>query len=172
MDNPASIGLDNSKTFENFSVSVATAPKAAFAFEVSKLFIGKYSASENPLLLVGIGTEKRHLLHAIGNRAVKQGITPVRDMKADYFWRECAEAKDARGSLSLRNYSGLALFLMEDVHLVAGHPRAEERLFCIFNELFDRRIRMAFTSEYLPDEISSIYERLASRLEWGRIVEI
>lgn len=163
-------GLNKDLRFENFPLSSGN----DLAYETAKAFIVPASRIGNPLFMCGGSSEERtHLLHAIGNYAREHSRSIIKYVDSEVFMNEAREAK-AKGKLAplLRKYEAYGVFLIDNVQVLARSEAIQEVYFKLFNNLYDRRSRIAMTSDVCVDCMPSLHERLASRFEWGEVIEI
>lgn len=158
-------------TFDSFIVGEANRFAAAAARNVA----ARPGRSFNPLFIYGgVGLGKTHLLHAIGNEALRlhPGLR-VLYTAAETLFIELIQAIERNTRLQFKNkYRGLDLLLLDDVHYLVGKERLQEEVFHIFNTLHDSSSQVVFTSDRPAIDIPTIEERLASRLGSGLVVDI
>lgn len=158
-------------TFASFIVGESN----RFACAAAKNVAARPGQSFNPLFIYGgVGLGKTHLLHAIGNEALRQhpGIR-VLYTAAETLFIELIQAIERNTRLQFKNkYRGLELLLLDDVHYLVGKERLQEEVFHIFNTLHDSSSQVVFTSDRPAIDIPTIEERLASRLGSGLVVDI
>uniref|UniRef100_A0A7C4CCQ8 Chromosomal replication initiator protein DnaA n=1 Tax=candidate division WOR-3 bacterium TaxID=2052148 RepID=A0A7C4CCQ8_UNCW3 len=158
-------------TFDSFIVGESN----RFACAAARNVANRPGRSFNPLFIYGgVGLGKTHLLHAIGNEALRQrpGIR-VLYTAAETLFIELIQAIERNTRLQFKNrYRGLDLLLLDDVHYLVGKERLQEEVFHIFNTLHDSSSQVVFTSDRPAIDIPMIEERLASRLGSGLVVDI
>ena len=160
-------------TFENFVVGSSN----KFAYNAARAVAEAPGMSYNPLFIYGqSGLGKTHLLYAIAHKVhenhpeyrvvyiksedfVNELITNLR--RQEYYMQEFRD-----------KYRNVDLFLMDDVQFIAGKDRSEEELFHTFNTLHEQKKQIVFTSDRPPQEMLRMEERLKTRFEWGRSVDI
>src|SRR5690606_10821588 len=64
------------------------------------------------------------------------------------------------------------VLLLDDVQFLAGHDKAQEEFFHIFNMLFQKGRQIVVTSDRPPKDIAQLDMRLRSRFGQGVIVDI
>jgi chromosomal replication initiator protein len=128
----------------------------------------------NPLVIVGAsGVGKTHLLHAIGNLLVAQGLGVVACLSAEEFTGELIEAIDRDAVSKWRSrFRRIDAFLLDDVQLVAEKDRSQEELFFLFNLFLESSRQMVFTSAVPLPELRGLEPRLRTRLEGGLVVDL
>ena len=127
----------------------------------------------NPLFICGgVGLGKTHLLHAIGQAATAHHINVI-CVSAEQFTNEFVNAVRDRKTDEFRSkYRNAGMLLMDDIHFIGGKEQTEESFFHIFNELHHANRQVVLTSDQPPKSMTSLTERLRSRLEWGLLVDI
>lgn len=166
-----SSGLNPKYTFESFVVGSNNELAAAAAQAVAKT-PGK---SYNPLFIYGgVGLGKTHLMQAIGNRILKDGLfQQVLYVTTEKFTNEFIRAvRDNRGDSFKNLYRGVGVLLIDDVQFLAGKEQTQEEFFHTFNALHQTNKQIILSSDRLPKEIPAIEERLVSRFEWGMIADV
>ncbi|HEX9166508.1 MAG TPA: DnaA/Hda family protein [Gemmatimonadales bacterium] len=130
--------------------------------------------SPPPLLLVGeSGAGKTHLLHAMGNLFVEQGQRGVACLGAYAFAGQVREAGEA-GALPAwrRRFRWASALLIDDVHLLATDPAAQEELAALMDQLAAAGRPMAFTTAVPVAELTGVSPQLLTRMAGGLIVEL
>jgi chromosomal replication initiator protein len=157
--------LNPKYTFESFVVSSCNRLAHAAASGVAEK---PGLCSYNPLYIYGgVGLGKTHLLNAIGNSALGQGLKVVY-VSAEQFTNEFINSLRERKTDDFRQkYRNTDMLLIDDIQFISGKEQTEESFFHIFNELRDSDRQIALTSNCPPNSIPLIEERLRSRLEWG-----
>lgn len=69
-------------------------------------------------------------------------------------------------------YRNLDVLMIDDIQFISGKPSTQEALFHLFNELYQSKKQIVFTSDCHPKEIDNIDERLTSRFQSGLTVDI
>ena len=124
------------------------------------------------LLYAGSGLGKTHLLHAIGNSALRQGRS-VLYVTSEQFTNEFVSAINRRAMREFRDrYRGVNLLLLDDVQFLAGKEQTQESLFHTFNDLHQAGSQIVLTSDRAPQTITPLEDRLRSRFLWGLVADI
>ena len=158
-------------TFDNFVVGPSNRMAHSAAIAVSKTPGQVY----NPLFLYGPpGVGKTHLLYAIANGIRK--INPNANIvyiKGDQFTNELVDAIKNGKNVEFRNkYREADLFLIDDIQFIAGKEFTQEEFFHTFNTLFESHKQIVMTSDRKPSDMSTLEDRLRTRVEWGLIMDI
>jgi len=131
--------------------------------------------SYNPLFLYGgVGLGKTHLLHAIGQHVVshKKGAR-VTYLSSEKFTNEFIDAIQNNQLVRFRKrYRQTDVFLIDDIHFLAGKERIQEEFFHTFNTLHEARKQIVLTSDKPASEIQNLEQRLVSRFEWGLVTDM
>ena len=64
------------------------------------------------------------------------------------------------------------MLLIDDIHFIAGKGQTEESFFHTFDELYNTNRQIVITSDYPPNSLPLIQERLRSRFEWGLVTGV
>ena len=158
-------------TFDTFVVGNNNTFAHAAAMAVSQA-PGK---SYNPLFLYGgVGLGKTHLLHAIGQYVVahKKGAK-VTYLSSEKFTNEFIDAIQNNQLVRFRKkHRQTDVFLIDDIHFLAGKERIQEEFFHTFNSLHEARKQIVLTSDRPASEIQNLEHRLVSRFEWGLVTDM
>jgi len=159
-------------TFEKFVVGNSNKFAHAAALAVSN---GQAELKYNPLFIYGeSGLGKTHLLHAIRHSIAKKfPHYNIVYLKGDDFTNELIDAIQKGRNIEFREkYRSADLFLMDDIHFIAGKEATQEEFFNTFNTLFELGKQIVFTSDRPPSDIYRLEDRLRSRLESSLIADI
>ena len=164
--------LNERYTFESFVIGKSNELAAAAAHAVSEAPGKTY----NPLFIYGAtGLGKTHLMQAIAHAVLlKDASIRVVYLSAEQFLNEVIESMTARTTSEFRRRyrENVDLFLMDDVHFLAGKERTQEEFVHTFNALFEARKQIVLTSDRAPKEIPGLEDRLVSRFQWGMAADI
>ena len=158
-------------TFDSFVTGKANQLARAAAIQVAN----NPGVSYNPLYLAsGVGLDKTHLIHAIGNQVLAD--TPsakIRYIHAEQYVRDVVTAYQRKGFDDFkRYYHSLDMLLIDDIQFFSGKSRTQEEFFYAFEALIAARKQIIITSDTYPKEISGMDDRLTSRFDSGLTVAI
>ena len=165
--------LNPKYTFDNFVIGNNNKFAQAAAYAVSESPATAY----NPLFLYGgVGLGKTHLMHAIGNKIIKNNPnTKILYVTSEQFINELVNSiKDAnyKNELFRNKYRNIDVLLIDDIQFIAGKDRLQEEFFHTFNTLRENGKQIVLSSDKPPRDIPLLEERLKSRFEWGILADI
>ncbi len=170
--NPEAFGLNPRYTFESF----VQGPNNQLALAACVAIADKgYMSSYNPLFLYsGSGLGKTHLMHAVGQYIIKKFPKKrVMYVSSEAFTNELVSSIQEKTTDKFRNkYRKVDVLLFDDVQFISGKSATQEELFNTFNELYNSKKQIIFTSDKPPQELVGIPERLTSRFGQGLPVDI
>ncbi|MDO8336611.1 MAG: chromosomal replication initiator protein DnaA [Candidatus Saccharibacteria bacterium] len=146
------------------------------AYTVAQAIVEKPGERYNPMFVYGsVGLGKTHLIQAIGSELQKQKP----ELNVHYTTTEAfigkfmsyLRSKNKRDNFSDR-YKNIDVLIMDDIQFIAGKETTEEAFFHIFNYLHQNNKQILISSDKPPKRISSLTDRLRSRLEWGMAIDI
>ena len=161
-------------SFENFVVGPSNQFANAACLAVANLPAKNY----NPLFIYGgVGLGKTHLLNAIGNHVIQNGIisnlSKICYLSAEEFTNELINSIRYEKMDEFREkFRRMNLLLIDDIQFIAGKERTQAEFFHTFNSLYEARNQIVVTSDKFPRDITNFEERLRSRFEWGLIADI
>jgi chromosomal replication initiation ATPase DnaA len=128
----------------------------------------------SPLVVIGAsGTGKTHYLHALGNALAAAGVAPVACLGSHAFAAEVRALPDADALASWRqHYAWVGALLLDDLHLLAGAPDAQEELILLIGELTEGHRQMVLTTSQPLEALEGLDGRLLARLGGGLAVEL
>lgn len=158
-------------TFDRFVVGSSNSMAHAAAVAVASGNGHDY----NPLFIYGpSGLGKTHLLYAIAGEIHRnRPEAKLVYIKGEQFTVELIEAIQAGKNSAFREkYRNADLFLMDDIHFIAGKAETQEEFFNTFNTLYENGKQIVLTSDRSPLEVPKLEERLRTRFQWGLTVDI
>ncbi|MCS7183855.1 MAG: chromosomal replication initiator protein DnaA [Patescibacteria group bacterium] len=167
-----STNLNPKYRFENFVVG----SNNDLAFAAAQGVVNNLGEKFNPLFIYGgVGLGKTHLLQAIGNEIIrKYGLNKkVRYATTEQFTNDLINSLKNQNIDEFRQkFRDIDVLILDDVHFLSGKNKSQEELFHTFNELYNLKKQIVFSSDRPPRMIPDIEERLQSRFEGGLIVDI
>ena len=163
--------LDTSFTLRNFVVGEET----QLAHAASQAVAAKPGGAYNPLFLYGtVGLGKTHLLQAAANEILRKFPNKlVVYLTTENFIAEVVEAIQKRKMEQVRKkYRLVDVFILDDIQFLAGKDRTQEIFFHLFNDLYNGKKQMIFSSDRPPAELELTEDRLKSRFSMGMIADL
>ncbi len=163
--------LNPNYTFDTFVVGSYNRFAHAAALAVGETPYDAY----NPLFIYGgVGLGKTHLLHAIGNKILRNNRnTKILYVTSEKFTNQLINAlKDAKMETFRVKYREIDVLLIDDIQFIAGKERVQEEFFHTFNTLYENRKQIILSSDRPPRDIQFLEDRLVSRFEWGLLADI
>lgn len=158
-------------TFDRFVVG----PSNQFAHATAVAVAKKPAEAYNPLFIYGpSGLGKTHLLYAIAGEINRTHPDyNIVYIKGDQFTNELILALREGRSLEFHEkYRSADLFLVDDIHFIAGKEQTQEEFFHTFNALFENHKQIVLTSDRSPDDMVRLEDRLKTRFQWGMLADI
>ncbi len=132
--------------------------------------------SVNPLVIYGgTGMGKTHLLHAIGNHAVRhQTAHKVMYRTSDKFISDFiskVSKKNTKESF-LNAYKDVDVLLIDDIQFLAKKKQTQEEFFKVFETLRQMNKQIVITCDKDPHEVEGLNERLLNRFGSGLVAPV
>ncbi|MCI8435870.1 MAG: chromosomal replication initiator protein DnaA [Clostridia bacterium] len=166
--------IDPKYNFENFVVGKSNQLVYAAAVNVAE----EPGQGFNPLFIYGgVGLGKTHIMHAIGN-AVRINHPQLKTLYVtsekfvNEFIRSIRTNKGNNTSAFREKYRNVDVLMIDDIQFIANKPGTQEEMFHTFNDLYQSKKQLVFSSDRPPKEIPDLEDRLRSRFEWGLITDI
>jgi len=171
--NSGNNSFESNFTFENYIVGSSNrfAHAAAMAVADSEQTINLY----NPLLIYGnSGVGKTHLLLAVKNHAGKKFPNKkIEYIRGEEFTNNMIKALQDGSIDEFKNrYRNVDIFLMDDIHFIAGKDSTQEEFFNTFNALYQNNKQIIVTCDRPLKEIKTLEDRIRSRFEGGVMADI
>jgi chromosomal replication initiator protein len=160
------------KTFESFVVGACNEFAHGAALAVADFPGGQY----NPLFMYGgTGLGKTHLVHAIGNRILRQEPSArICYVTAEQFMNEMITAIRYKRTPDFRERyrSRSDVLLMDDIQFLSGKRGTQEEFFHTFEALQNAGRQIVMTADMLPRDIEGLEDRLRTRFSGGLEVDL
>lgn len=164
-------GLNPKYTFASFIVGKGNELAQAAAMTCAE----KPGEVYNPLFVYGgAGLGKTHLMHAIGNDALKRNPkAKVLYVSSEQFTNDFIQAIFKGTMVQFREHWRSAdLLLVDDVQFFTAKEGTQEEFFHTFNALHQQNKQIILSSDRPPKAIAALESRLLSRFEWGMIADV
>jgi chromosomal replication initiator protein len=168
-DDSFSLPLNSRFTFATFVVGTSNRLAHAAALSVSE----NPGQTYNPLFIYGgVGLGKTHLLHAIGQKCLSDGLT-ICYISSETFTNDLVQSIRNKQMVQFRErYRTPDVLLIDDIQFIAGKESTQEELFHTFNDLHSQGKQVVLSSDRPPKAMATLEERLQSRFEWGLMADI
>lgn len=168
---PFSLPLNDKYTFDSFVVG----PCNRLAHAAAQALAQKPGRVYNPFFLYGgPGLGKTHLLQAVGHRIMESHPRlRIAYVSGEMFTSQYVTAiREHRSEEFRQRYRGIDVWLVDDVHFLAGKERTKEEFFHTFNALIQTNKQIILSSDRSPRDLAPLEERLKSRFESGLVADI
>ena len=166
------INLNKNYTFELF-IEGSNNQFAKTASEKVAEELG--NSSFNPLIIYGgVGLGKTHLLHAIGNKVLKNNpMSNIVLATSEKFTLDFVNSLRVNKSIEFaKRYRRADVLLIDDIQFFRGKEQTQEQFFHTFNELYQSGKQIVMTADRFPGEMGGLQDRLLSRFQSGLSVDI
>ena len=161
--------LTTGNTFDNFVVG----PSNNLAFSAALSITKKGGKGYNPLFIYSpVGLGKTHLLQAIKEHNLKQGIKTIYVTGEQYTNEFISSIQNRSSSQFRKKYRNTDCLLIDDIHFISGKEQTQEGFFHTFNDLHNSKKQIVLSSDRPPSALSLLEDRLRSRFEWGLLADI
>ncbi|MBR0099659.1 MAG: chromosomal replication initiator protein DnaA [Treponema sp.] len=133
------------------------------------------SKNYNPILLYGpSGVGKTHLMVAIGNYIyyhnpkLKIAYITTESMMNEFT----ASIRERTTDKFTKKYRKLDVLLLDDIQFLEKSEKLQDELFYTFDEIYNRKGQIVFTSDRPLKDINGIVERLKTRFGRGQNIDL
>ena len=164
--------LNPNYTFENFVIGDTNRFASTSALSVAE----NPGILYNPLFIYGkSGLGKTHLMHAIGNKIVKNSDKTVLYVTSSEFISDFTGIyrKDKNVdnfevmNIFKEKYRNIDVLIIDDIQFLAGADKSQDEFFHTFTELYDSKKQIIISSDRSPDDLKLLEDRLLTRFRWG-----
>lgn len=163
--------LDQRFTFDSFVVGEPNALSHAAAQRVAQ----SDNVPFNPLFIHGgVGLGKTHLMHAIA-WSIKETNPDARVvyLSAEKFMYQFVRALRYEDTMTFKEFfRSVDVLMIDDIQFMSGKESTQEEFFHTFNALIDQNKQIVISADRSPSDLTSIDERLRSRLGWGLVADL
>lgn len=163
--------LNPKYTFDTF----VTGSSNNFATATAKKIAETPGTVYNPFFIYGkVGLGKTHLMHAIGNEALKinQKLRILYISSEKFLNDMILSIRDGKTEEFRQKYRMLDILLVDDIQFLYNKEHTQEEFFHTFNELYNAKKQIIISSDRSPKTLDILEDRLRSRFEWGVITDI
>ena len=129
----------------------------------------------NPLIIYGgVGLGKTHLMHAIGNAAIKKNPSlNVVVVTSEKFTLDFVNSLRKNKTIEFaQQYRSADILLIDDIQFFRGKEQTQEQFFHTFNVLHQAGKQIVMTADKYPGEMKGLQSRLLSRFQSGLSVDV
>ncbi len=168
---PQYSNLNPSYLFDNFVIGKSNQYAHATAMAISD---GRGDFFNPFFLYGGVGLGKTHLMHAIGNKMIRNDPRKkILYVSSEQFTNDMINAIKNSTTQEFRDkYRTLDLLLIDDIQFIWDKEATQEEFFHTFNELYQNGKHIIITSDRPPKDLKSFMDRLISRFEQGAVIDI
>ena len=164
--------LNPKYTFDNFVMGNGNETAYFSSMQVAE---NVKDTQYNPLLIFGgVGLGKTHLVSAIGNYVFNHNPSiKVIYLTSDQFVTQMFfHIKNKTIDTYKQFLSSKDLIIIDDVQFFAKKEKSQEELFHIFNYIYNGGGQIVLTSDFHPNQIHQLDDRLKSRFKMGLITDV
>lgn len=168
----AATNLNPKFTFENFVQGSGNETAYASAVAVSA---HPRNSPYNPLLIFGgVGLGKTHLIQSVGNYAFNNGLAKnIFYTPSDQFVQDIVNnIKNKTIDQYKQKLKEMDMIIIDDIQFFARKEKSMEELFHIFNYIYMNNGLIILTSDFHPNDIHNLDDRLKSRFSMGLITDV
>ncbi len=161
--------------FDNYVVSDSNKMIYSAAFNISINPGGPW----NPLFIYGgSGLGKTHILHAIGNEAIKNSPNfRVKYIQAKDFGELVHNAIKSKNTNEYledikKTFLKYNMLLVDDIQFIQNWNKAKEIFFHILNHFIEEDKQVIITSDVYPQELDNFEQRFITRFEKGLTIGV
>lgn len=133
------------------------------------------SKKTNPILLYGSsGLGKTHLMISVGNYIYEnQPELKIGYLTTETFMNEFTSAiREKSTDKFTKKYRKLDVLLLDDIQFLEGKEGLQNELFYTFEDIYNRKGQLVFTSDRPITEIKGIEDRLKTRFTAGLSIDM
>lgn len=133
------------------------------------------SKKTNPILLYGSsGLGKTHLMVSVGNYIYEHSPElKIGYLTTESFMNEFTSAiRDKSTDKFTKKYRKLDVLLLDDIQFLEGKEGLQNELFYTFEDIYNRKGQLVFTSDRPITEIKGIEDRLKTRFTAGLSIDM
>jgi chromosomal replication initiator protein len=164
--------LNPKYTFENFVMGNGNETAYVSSMQVAQ---NVKNTQYNPLLIFGgVGLGKTHLVSAIGNYVFNHDPSiRVLYLTSDQFVIQIVNNIKNKTIDEYKAFlSSKDLIIIDDIQFFAKKEKSQEELFHIFNFIYYGGGQIVLTSDFHPNEIHQLDDRLKSRFKMGLVTDV
>ena len=164
--------LNPKYTFDNFVMGNGNETAYVSSLQVAKNI---KNTQYNPLLIYGgVGLGKTHLVSALGNYVFNNyPDLKVIYLTSDQFVIQIVNHIKNKTIDTYKHFlSSKDIIIIDDIQFFAKKEKSQEELFHIFNYIYNGNGQIVLTSDFHPNQIHELDDRLKSRFKMGLITDL
>ena len=150
-------------------------PNSRFTVAAARAVAENPGKVYNPFFVYGkVGLGKTHIMQAVGHFAIENNKNiRIMYVTTEKFMSEVIDRIRSGTQQKMRDYyKDVDMLLVDDVQFLSESESTQEEFFHIFNYLHQQGKQIILTSDRHPNKLTTLEDRLRSRLEWGLISDI